>query len=88
MQNSDRHAFVFARDWTHAGVTYARGDTTELPANDVEKAPVRRPSARPKNPTRRRGRKPRRHRCNPTHQPTPKPAQAGFFIGEHPWHFP
>ena len=37
MQNSDRHAFVFARDWTHAGVTYARGDTTELPANDVEK---------------------------------------------------
>lgn len=37
MQNSDRHAFLFARDWTHAGVTYARGDTTELPAIDVEK---------------------------------------------------
>ena len=29
--------FVFARAWTHAGVTYTAGDATELPANDVEK---------------------------------------------------
>lgn len=37
MPSSDRVAFTFARDWTHAGVTYTRGDNTELPANDVEK---------------------------------------------------
>lgn len=37
MQNSDRVAFTFAREWTHAGVTYTCGDTSELPANDVEK---------------------------------------------------
>ena len=37
MQNSDRVAFTFAREWTHAGVTYTCGDTSELPADDVEK---------------------------------------------------
>lgn len=37
MPRNDLVRFVFARDWTHAGVTYAPGDAPELPANDVEK---------------------------------------------------
>lgn len=38
MQPDNRTArFVFARAWTHAGVTYAKSDPAELPANDVEK---------------------------------------------------
>lgn len=37
MPRNDLVQFVFARDWTHAGVTYAPGDAPELPANDVEK---------------------------------------------------
>ncbi len=37
MPRNDLVRFVFARDWTHAGVTYAPGDAPELPVNDVEK---------------------------------------------------
>ena len=37
MPHDNRAPFVFGRDWTHARVTYTKGDPAELPANDVEK---------------------------------------------------